>query len=176
MKKIISLIIIAALAVSLMASCAERPQSDTGPAGQPSSQIPAGSDTEPEDGSATEPVAGEPTEAYTSEDQPGTEPETDAPTSEEAVTDAPTAEEQTTEAPSPVPAADALKSFDDFDLKLMDFIEQGESGNYVISPLSFKYALGMLLAGAGGNTLKQFTDGLGLKSKFSKTENFKINI
>lgn len=65
----------------------------------------------------------------------------------------------------------ALGSFDEFDSAFMEFIEKTEDGNYMISPLSFKYALGMAMAGADGDTLKQFLTGFGI-SDLSAYENY----
>ena len=41
---------------------------------------------------------------------------------------------------------------DPFDEKLLEFLSHNVSGNYMASPLSFRYALGLLLAGAEGET------------------------
>ena len=59
------------------------------------------------------------------------------------------------------PAADTPVPAEDFDLYLADFIEKTNTKSYVISPLSFRYALGMLAAGAGSETLDQMVKGLG---------------
>lgn len=57
------------------------------------------------------------------------------------------------------------KKLDGFDFDLMNYVEQklGDE-SYMISPLSFKYALGMLIAGAEGQTLKQLTSAVGIDS------------
>ncbi|MBO4422386.1 MAG: hypothetical protein J5879_03030 [Clostridia bacterium] len=52
--------------------------------------------------------------------------------------------------------------FEKFDEDLLDFISKKTDENFMISPLSFKYALGMLLAGAGGDTLIGLKDALGI--------------
>ncbi|MBO4870263.1 MAG: hypothetical protein J5585_11185 [Clostridia bacterium] len=156
MKKIITLIIIAAMALSALSACAEAPGAGTqtgGPSAADPSQTAATGEpslTEPAQttGASTEPTETEPAE-----------------------TEAATSAEQTTAEPGPEPSGGVLSRFDEFDLKLAEFVERTQTGNYVISPLSFKYALGMLIAGAEGNTLKQFTEGLGLKD-LSEFENY----
>ena len=55
--------------------------------------------------------------------------------------------------------------FSDFDSDLMAFIEESESGNYMVSPLSLKSVLGMLLAGARGDTRAQMLQALGLENE-----------
>ncbi|MBQ3869845.1 MAG: hypothetical protein II777_04790 [Clostridia bacterium] len=52
-----------------------------------------------------------------------------------------------------------------FDFDLMNYVERrlGDE-SYMISPLSFKYALGMLLAGANGQTLDQLETAIGIDS------------
>ncbi len=57
------------------------------------------------------------------------------------------------------------KKLDGFDFDLMNYVEQklGDE-SYMISPLSFKYALGMLIAGADGQTLKQLMSAVGIDS------------
>ena len=42
-----------------------------------------------------------------------------------------------------------------FDIDLLDYVSSGTDGNFVISPLSLKYALGLSLAGAEGQTKEQ---------------------
>lgn len=59
-----------------------------------------------------------------------------------------------------------------FDYEFMKFIESTTEDSYMISPLSFRYALGMLLLGARGTTLKELQDGLGVTS----TEDFESYI
>ncbi|MBP5208926.1 MAG: hypothetical protein J6330_10775, partial [Clostridia bacterium] len=157
MKKIITLIIIAATALSALAACAEAPGAGT-QTGGPSAADPS------QTAATGEPSLTEITDQTT---DASTEPTETEPTETEAATSA----EQTTAEPGPEPADSGLSSFDEFDSKLAEFVERSQSGNYVISPLSFKYALGMLIAGAEWNTLKQFTEGLGLKD-LSEFENY----
>ena len=61
------------------------------------------------------------------------------------------------------------RSFDvdrfSFDAEMMRFVELTQPGNYMISPLSFKYALGMLIAGARGETRQELLTALGLESE-----------
>ncbi len=52
----------------------------------------------------------------------------------------------------------------DFDRSFASYIETRVSGNYVVSPLSFKYAIGMVMAGTSGSTLSEFFAGLGIRS------------
>ncbi len=49
-----------------------------------------------------------------------------------------------------------------FDLVLMNYIAQRQSGNYMISPLSFRCALGMLIAGTSGETLDELLSVFGI--------------
>lgn len=52
----------------------------------------------------------------------------------------------------------------EFDKKFTAFINENKEGNYMASPLSFRYALGLLLAGAEGETEAQLLNALGVKS------------
>ena len=52
-----------------------------------------------------------------------------------------------------------------FDEEMMRFVENSQKGNYMISPLSFRYALGMLIAGAGGETRSELLSALGLENE-----------
>ena len=52
-----------------------------------------------------------------------------------------------------------------FDEKLMAFLSKKAEGNYMVSPLSFRYALGLLLAGASGETKTELLNALGVKSE-----------
>ena len=52
-----------------------------------------------------------------------------------------------------------------FDEKLMAFLSKKAEGNYMASPLSFRYALGLLLAGASGETKTELLNALGVKSE-----------
>lgn len=54
-------------------------------------------------------------------------------------------------------------TFSTFDTDLMRFIETSESGDYMASPLSFLYAIGMLIEGADENTLAELQTALGIK-------------
>ena len=49
--------------------------------------------------------------------------------------------------------------------KLLDYIGERQSGNFVISPVSFKYAYGLMLAGAEGNTRRELLDALGMEDE-----------
>lgn len=50
------------------------------------------------------------------------------------------------------------------DEKLLDYISERQSGNFVFSPLSFKYAYALMLAGAEGNTKKELLDAFKLNN------------
>ena len=52
-----------------------------------------------------------------------------------------------------------------FDAEMMRYVELTQTGNYMISPLSFKYALGMLIAGAQGATRQELLTALGLENE-----------
>lgn len=49
--------------------------------------------------------------------------------------------------------------------KLLNYIGERQSGNFVISPMSFKYAYGLMLAGAEGNTKKELLDAFALEDE-----------
>ena len=52
----------------------------------------------------------------------------------------------------------------EFDSEFLKYIAEKKDGNYMVSPLSFRYALGLLLAGAEGNTKTELLEALGVKS------------
>ncbi len=54
---------------------------------------------------------------------------------------------------------------DDFDLRFLQYISEHTEGNYMASPLSFRYALGLLLAGASGETRTELLSALGVSSE-----------
>ena len=54
---------------------------------------------------------------------------------------------------------------DPFDEKLLEYLSRNETGNYMASPLSFRYALGLLLAGAEGETKDELLNALGVSSE-----------
>lgn len=151
MKKIVSFIT-ALLILLTFASCAVKPGEGSA---APADTAVTAADT----GAAT---TGNGTEAPDTGDAGGeaTEPEQTTETAVEATEPEQTEPEQTGdpgEKPSP------LSDFSCFDLILAQYAERTAKKNYMISPLSFKYALGMLMAGADGETLKQFTEGLGIR-------------
>ena len=55
-------------------------------------------------------------------------------------------------------------NLNEFDKEFLAFIDGKKQGNYMVSPLSFRYALGLLLAGADGNTKTELLTALGVKS------------
>ncbi len=60
--------------------------------------------------------------------------------------------------------SDAM-SLDSFDERFLAFISEHTNGNYMTSPLSFRYALGLLLAGAEGETKAELLNAFGVKSE-----------
>ncbi len=54
---------------------------------------------------------------------------------------------------------------DYFDEKFMEYISAHTEGNYMASPLSFRYALGLLLAGADGKTKRELLNALDVESE-----------
>ena len=54
---------------------------------------------------------------------------------------------------------------DTFDERFLEYLSRTRSGNYMASPLSFRYALGLLLTGAGGETKAQLLSALGVSSE-----------
>ena len=54
---------------------------------------------------------------------------------------------------------------DSFDERFLAFISAQTEGNYMTSPLSFRYALGLLLAGAEGETKAELLNAFGVKSE-----------
>ena len=66
-----------------------------------------------------------------------------------------------------------LKPFNDtnemeasaFDEKFLEFIAKRTEGNYMASPLSFRYALGLLLSGAEGETKDELLRALGVENE-----------
>ncbi|MBR5942019.1 MAG: hypothetical protein IKZ81_01600 [Clostridia bacterium] len=56
-------------------------------------------------------------------------------------------------------------TLDTLDEKLLDYIGERQSGNFVISPMSFKYAYGLVLAGAEGNTKQELLDAFKMNNR-----------
>ncbi|MBO4584418.1 MAG: hypothetical protein J5756_05050 [Clostridia bacterium] len=56
-------------------------------------------------------------------------------------------------------------TLDKLDEKLLDYIGERQSGNFVISPMSFKYAYGLVLAGAEGNTKRELLDAFKMNNR-----------
>ncbi len=54
---------------------------------------------------------------------------------------------------------------DSFDGRFLAYISAHAEGNYMVSPLSFRYALGLLLAGAEGETRTELLQALGVSSE-----------
>ena len=52
-----------------------------------------------------------------------------------------------------------------FDERLLKYLSEHSEGNYMASPLSFRYALGLLLAGANGETRTELLNALGVSSE-----------
>ena len=55
--------------------------------------------------------------------------------------------------------------WDSFDEKFLAFLSEHTDGNYMASPLSFRYALGLLLAGAAGETKAELLKAFGVQSE-----------
>ena len=58
-----------------------------------------------------------------------------------------------------------VMSPDSFDTRFLAYISQHTTGNYMTSPLSFRYALGLLLAGADGETKAELLKAFGVGSE-----------
>ena len=63
-----------------------------------------------------------------------------------------------------------LARVDTFDERFLSYISEHTEGNYMVSPLSFRYALGLLLAGADGETKTELLSALGVGSDEEWTE------
>ncbi|MBR6322777.1 MAG: hypothetical protein IKR59_07900 [Lachnospiraceae bacterium] len=134
--------------------------------------------TETEEETTSEPETAEPeTEPAT---EVPTEPETSAP--EPSLEESTSAEpvETTTEAPSAAEEeivwADDMRAIkcdsfspamnmESFDERFLQYISAHTDGSYMTSPLSFRYALGLLLAGASGETKTELLAALGVSSE-----------
>ena len=57
-----------------------------------------------------------------------------------------------------------------FDEKLMSYLSEKKGGNFMASPLSFRYALGLLLAGAEGETKAELLKALDVKDEQEWTD------
>lgn len=64
---------------------------------------------------------------------------------------------------------DSMKG-SDFDERLMAYLAEHTEGSYMASPLSFRYALGLLLEGAEGETKAELLRALGVKSEGEWTQ------
>ena len=127
MKKIITAVLLLTFIMTAFASCMDQPGTVTdNTAAAGTKDTDAETVTVPDTDEITDETSETETEAETSAE------ETPADTSSEGKTDPPA----------------GLGGFDEFDDAFMAFIEKTENGNYMISPLSFKYALGMAMAGA----------------------------
>ena len=60
--------------------------------------------------------------------------------------------------------SDELK-LDGFDTRLLEYLSGTASGSYMASPLSFRYALGLLIAGAEGETKTELLNAFGVSSE-----------
>ena len=52
-----------------------------------------------------------------------------------------------------------------FDERLLEYLSEHAEGNYMASPLSFRYALGLLLAGAAGETKTELLNAFGVSTE-----------
>ena len=57
-----------------------------------------------------------------------------------------------------------------FDEKLMAYLSANKEGNFMASPLSFRYALGLLLSGAEGETKEELLKALGVQDEQEWTD------
>ena len=57
-----------------------------------------------------------------------------------------------------------------FDEKLMSYLSENTGGNFMASPLSFRYALGLLLSGAEGETKAELLKALGVRDEQEWTD------
>ncbi len=64
-----------------------------------------------------------------------------------------------------VETAENVMTFSEFDEEFMDFMAERSTGNYMVSPLSFRYALGLLLSGSSGKTEQELMKALGIGSE-----------
>ena len=71
----------------------------------------------------------------------------------------------TESAPLPIEPASYKLTPDTFDENLLQYIASVTEGSYMVSPLSFRYALGLLLAGASGDTKTELISALGVASE-----------
>ena len=134
MKRFIALISVLLCVLILLSACAEQTEPPAATAGESVTQAETQAETEPQ----TEPVTEPETEPETEPDtEPQTEPETEQPVIEPEMT------------------------LTGFDASLLKFVSEKTDGNFVVSPLSFKYALGLALAGANGETRDQLLAALG---------------
>ncbi len=62
-------------------------------------------------------------------------------------------------------AEPAVREPGSFDERLLEYLSGNAAGNYMASPLSFRYALGLLLAGAEGETKDELLNALGVSSE-----------
>jgi len=91
--------------------------------------------------------------------QPNSEPENHTGVASE--TQAEANSEKESETVTPIRFADAAG---DFDGAFLSYISESMDGNYMVSPLSFRYALGLLLAGADGSSCEELLKALGISS------------
>ncbi|MBQ7602296.1 MAG: hypothetical protein IJU49_09085 [Lachnospiraceae bacterium] len=66
---------------------------------------------------------------------------------------------------NPVTRINSTMDVSSFDERFLAFISEHAEGNYMASPLSFRYALGLLLAGANGETKAELLKAFGVKSE-----------
>jgi len=157
-KRLLSLILVIALVLlPALSGCADLKPEDTGTNPAPAESVkPAATDGEASRAGTTD--AAEPQ----TEPEGGDETQPDRP-GEDPTQPADTGSEQ------PAIVTDLF----DFDRSFASYIETRVSGNYVVSPLSFKYAIGMVMAGTSGSTLSEFFAGLGIRSSEGLEEHLK---
>ncbi len=66
---------------------------------------------------------------------------------------------------NPITRINSTMDVSSFDERFLAFISEHAEGNYMASPLSFRYALGLLLAGANGETKAELLKAFGVESE-----------
>ena len=66
---------------------------------------------------------------------------------------------------NPITMINSTMDVSSFDERFLAFISEHAEGNYMASPLSFRYALGLLLAGANGETKAELLKAFGVESE-----------
>ncbi len=165
-RKIIALLIAAALLVTGLAACVtETPDAPQNEVNRPDTNEPEQPETpeqeQPETPEQEQPETPEPEQPETPEpDQ--SETSDHGQVSGQGDGTVVWAEKMNT---NKTESIDSTMSSDSFDEKLLDFLSGKAKGNYMASPLSFRYALGLLVAGANGETKTELLNAFGVSSE-----------